>query len=102
MQKQKLELIQAFKKHLKLIDILKKQKMHLEAAKLLQFTEQEFLNALEWNANASNTSKIGSSRPTANSSRPQQQQQQTTAKGVQQNKAAVSSKQQNTKQPMAI
>lgn len=51
LQKQKLELIQAFKKQLKLIDILKKQKMHLEAAKMLQFSEEEFINALEWNSN---------------------------------------------------
>jgi hypothetical protein len=51
LQKQKVELIQAFKKQLKLIDILKKQKMHLEAAKILQFSEQEFINALEWNSN---------------------------------------------------
>ncbi|CAF0812083.1 unnamed protein product [Brachionus calyciflorus] len=49
LQKQKLELIQAFKKQLKLIDLLKKQKLHLEASRLLQFTEQEFINALEWN-----------------------------------------------------
>lgn len=50
LQKQKTELIQAFKKQLKLIDILKKQKMHLEAAKILQFSEEEFINALEWNS----------------------------------------------------
>jgi len=55
LQKQKLELIQAFKKQLKLIDILKKQKMHLEAAKMLQFSEEEFLNALEWNNNSGPT-----------------------------------------------
>ena len=48
LQRQKTELIQAFKKQLKLIDILKKQKMHLEAAKILQFSEDEFLAALEW------------------------------------------------------
>lgn len=33
---------------MKLIDVLKRQKMHLEAAKVLQFAEQEFLNALDW------------------------------------------------------
>ena len=49
LQKQKQELIQAFKKQLKLIDILKKQKMHLEAARMLQFSEEEFISALEWN-----------------------------------------------------
>ena len=50
LQKQKMELVQAFKKQLKLIDILKKQKMHLEAARMLQFSEEEFINALDWNA----------------------------------------------------
>uniref|UniRef100_A0A3Q2PTC8 Testis expressed 9 n=1 Tax=Fundulus heteroclitus TaxID=8078 RepID=A0A3Q2PTC8_FUNHE len=48
LKKQKAELIVAFKKQLKLIDILKKQKMHFEAAKLLSFTEEEFLKALDW------------------------------------------------------
>ncbi|KAM4597249.1 testis-expressed protein 9-like [Fundulus diaphanus] len=48
LKKQKAELIVAFKKQLKLIDILKKQKMHFEAAKLLSFTEEEFMKALDW------------------------------------------------------
>nr|XP_015808501.2 testis-expressed protein 9 [Nothobranchius furzeri] len=39
LKKQKLEIIVGFKKQLKLIDILERQKMHLEAAKLLSFTE---------------------------------------------------------------
>jgi hypothetical protein len=54
LEKQKQELMQAFKKQLKLIDILKKQKMHLEASKMLQFSEEEFLKALEWNQTTSN------------------------------------------------
>ena len=58
LQKQKLELIQAFKKQLKLIDILKKQKMHLEAARILQFSEEEFINALEWNSTSSNGNEV--------------------------------------------
>nr|XP_038040655.1 testis-expressed protein 9 isoform X3 [Anas platyrhynchos] len=48
LQKEKGELIAGFKKQLKLIDILKRQKMHIEAAKMLSFTEEEFMKALEW------------------------------------------------------
>ncbi|XP_028257750.1 testis-expressed protein 9 [Parambassis ranga] len=48
LKKQKAELILGFKKQLKLIDVLKRQKMHLEAAKLLSFTEDEFMKALDW------------------------------------------------------
>ncbi|XP_057707024.1 testis-expressed protein 9 isoform X2 [Corythoichthys intestinalis] len=48
LKKQKAELIVGLKKQLKLIDVLKRQKMHLEAAKLLSFTEEEFMKALDW------------------------------------------------------
>ncbi|XP_045889402.1 testis-expressed protein 9 isoform X1 [Micropterus dolomieu] len=48
LKKQKAELIVGFKKQLKLIDILKRQKMHFEVAKLLSFTEDEFMKALDW------------------------------------------------------
>ena len=41
------EMVAAFKKQMKLVDVLKRQKMHLEAAKLLQFTEQEFTQAID-------------------------------------------------------
>ena len=47
LKRQKTELITAFKKQLKLIDILKRQKIHLESSRLLQFTEEEFLKTLD-------------------------------------------------------
>ena len=41
------KVITNFKKQMKLIDILKRQKMQIESAKLLAFTEDEFVKTLE-------------------------------------------------------
>lgn len=46
-EKQRNELLQGVKKQLKLIDILKRQRTHLEAAQLFHYTQNEFLKTLE-------------------------------------------------------
>ncbi|KAJ3395351.1 Golgin sub A member 2 [Lobulomyces angularis] len=45
-EKKNSDLLLIFKKQQLLIEVLRKQKVHIEAAKLLQFTEEEFLKAL--------------------------------------------------------
>lgn len=49
LKRQQQELISAFQKQIKLVDVLKKQKVHLEAAKMLSFSEDMFMQSLDWN-----------------------------------------------------
>jgi hypothetical protein len=47
LEKQKTELLQAFRKQLRLIELLKRQRAHIEAARMVSFTEEGFARALE-------------------------------------------------------
>lgn len=47
LERQKNDLVSAVRKQARLIEVLKRQKLHLEASRLLDFNEKEFLKAVE-------------------------------------------------------
>lgn len=49
LERQKGELLAVVKKQMRLIDVLQRQKVHLEATKALALTEAEFMKILDWN-----------------------------------------------------
>ena len=67
LEKQRNELLHGFKKQMELIDVLKRQKLHLEAAHVLKYTEEEFMQTLDWKPGQSmaNTSTSATPGPVA-------------------------------------
>ena len=57
LKQQRDELLVGFKKQMQLIHVLKRQKVHLEASKLLDITEKEFMNVIDWQSNANLNTK---------------------------------------------
>lgn len=48
LEQQRRDMITAFKKQMKLVDILKRQKLCIEAAKVLSIAEEEFMKVINW------------------------------------------------------
>ena len=49
LERQRNDLVQAYRKQMKLIELLKRQKVHLELAKQLDIREADFLQVIDWN-----------------------------------------------------
>ena len=64
LEKQRNELLHGFKKQMELIDVLKRQKLHLEAAHVLKYTEEEFMQTLDWKPNGVVSSAPQPQQPT--------------------------------------
>lgn len=47
LERQKAELLTVLKKQARLVDVLRRQRAHLEAAQLLSLTEEEFMKTLD-------------------------------------------------------
>ena len=65
LEKQRNELLHGFKKQMELIDVLKRQKLHLEAAHVLKYTEEEFMQTLDWKPGQSTSATPGPVAATA-------------------------------------
>lgn len=46
---------------MELIDVLKRQKLHLEAAHVLKYTEEEFMQTLDWKPSSSSAAAASQS-----------------------------------------
>ena len=79
LEKQRNELLHGFKKQMELIDVLKRQKLHLEAVRLqivkfvnktffiqahvLKYTEEEFMQTLDWKPSGAGTTTTSQQPP---------------------------------------